>query len=159
MSAQTLNVAGMSPAELHRTMLQLAGMFDSPISRCAVSWGELTGDTRVLTLRVLDRLDKPFPPQLFADGRGREPGRWWIAGYLAESAFGAPVTPGFGAASKGRVISDALPGSWFLCQTDEGGVAEIPVEKAGAGSIFVHTAVIGLMQGGSGIDWASGASL
>lgn len=159
MPAQSLTIAGTSPPELQRTLVQLAGMFDAPIGRCTHEWGELSGSTRVLTLRVIDRLDKGFPPQLFADGRGRPAGRWWVAGYLSATAFGAAVAPGFGSATRGRVVSDALPGTWFLVQTDESGVFEVPVEKAGAAGIYLHTSVIGLVQVGGGIDWSTGASL
>lgn len=179
MPARTLQgvTAQSRPDEVAAGLVRLAGGYDDPIAQVRSSFGPADGNGfRVLTMEVVDRQGKVYPPTSFRNSKGWSPGRWLILFYLHDSSFGpaqhehsqagaaSPVDPGVvEVAGFGKRLGNA-GSTLMLMTTNAKGVAKVEVQKAGNGhalfamtpNVWVHATVIGLLRT-AGINWQTGA--
>jgi hypothetical protein len=163
MPARTLQgvTAQSRPDEVAAGLVRLAGGYDDPIAQVRSSFGPANDQGfRVLTMEVVDRQGKVYPPTAFRNAKGWSPGRWLILYYIHESAehsqtgsptpIGVDRVPGFG------LPLGSMANSLLLVTTNLKGIAKVEIQKAGTDNVWVHAAVIGLLRT-AGINWTTGA--
>ncbi|GEM_PF-3368597 len=143
------------PGQISRTIQTLAGFADDPIAQVRSRFGPLLVTSRRLTMEVVDRLDRRYPPTSFRDARGRSPGRWLVWWYISDTQFGPPAGVGVSYPT-GNWRELATLGDVRLTHTDATGVIQADVDKTSGAEGWVHTGVIGLLRP-RGINWATGA--
>lgn len=156
MPARTVNQSVRDQAETSARVVQLAGQADDPIVYVRIRWGAYNAGTRILTMQVIDRLDKAYAPRSFKGYKrtpGTADGRWIVSWYIAETEFGTPLTAG-GVYTAGKQFAD-LSG-FILSETDETGKIVVPIAKGGT-EAWCHAGV-GMLLRSRGIDWVNAAA-
>lgn len=153
MPARTSQQVTRNQTELNALVVNQAGLADDPLAFVRVRWGpyDSGSGSRILTMQVVDRLDKPYAPRSFR-GYKRRPGtadgRWLVQWYIANTEFGTPVSSG-STYTKGKQFSDVS--GLILSETDENGTIKLTITKGGT-QTWCHAGVIGLLRS-RGIYW------
>lgn len=171
MPARTLQgvTAQSRPDEVAAGLVRLAGGYDDPIAQVRSSFGPADNNgQRVLTMEVVDRQGKVYPPTSFRNSKGWSPGRWVILYYFHDSRFGpaqyehsqagaaSPINPGVENVAGFGLPLGVMANDLLLVTTNAKGVAKVKVLKAGNENVWVHATVIGLLRT-AGINWQTGA--
>ena len=146
-------IAARTPEEVRSLAVQLAGFIDDPIAFVRIRWGAYNAGSRILTLQVIDRLEKDYAPRAFKGYKRRpnsQDGRWVVAWYIANSEFGTPVDCA-GSYTKGKQFANIS--GFYLSETDSSGQIKLTISKGGD-QTWCHAGVIGLLRS-RGINWAT----
>lgn len=169
MPARTLQsvTAQSRPDEVAAGLVRLAGGYDDPIAQVRSTWGPADSNGyRILTMEVVDRQGKVYPPTAFRNAKGGSPGRWLILYYFHDSSLGAghvehsqtasPFNPGPVAVSGFGLPLGSFANNLLMVTTNPKGVAKVEIQKVGTGNVWVHASVVGLLRT-AGINWTTGA--
>jgi hypothetical protein len=129
----------------------IAGLVDDPIGFVRIRWGAYNAGSRILTMQVVDRLDRPYPPRSYLGynrTKGTADGRWIINWYIANSSFGTPVSCA-GAYTAGKQYHDLA--GYMASETDESGTVRITITKSGD-ETWCQAGIGGLLRN-RGIHW------
>jgi hypothetical protein len=148
---RTFQQVARSQQEINALAVNLAGLSDDPIAMVRIRWGAYNAGSRVLTLQVIDRLEKPYAPRSFKGYRRRAntaDGRWVVHWYIADAEFGTPISCA-GTYTNGKQFHDLA--GFMASECDENGIVKLTITKSGD-QTWCHAGVGGLLRS-RGIYW------
>jgi len=119
----------------------LAAHFDRPIADAGARASAEVSDERVVTITVRDRQGEAWP------------GRWLVAVWISATDGGAPGGTQTAAWDTGTVLATYAANQSWLVMTEADGTAQLSVTVTGAGTRYVHRAVLGASGPGVPVAW------